>query len=141
MSNRQLWKAVIPFMEVGDDGTVLVADSTKQYGLNNVLVSQVGAQQQWGGAAAFNSNAYTITVLNLPSAYYDGMTVRFKAANANTGAATLNVASAAVPAGLGAKTLQAIAGTGLSADDIDANKVYEAVYSLADDKFLLVNSI
>jgi len=141
MSNRQLWKAVLPFMEVGDDGTAMVADSTKMYGVDNLLVSKVGAQQQWGGAATFSSNAYTVIVTNLPSAYYDGMLVTFKAANANTGAATLNVASAAVPAGLGAKTLQAIAGTALSANDIDANKVYAAVYSLADDKFLLVNSI
>jgi len=139
MSNRQLWKAVLPFMEVGDDGTTLVADSTKMYGVDNLLIGQQAAKQMKGSDAAFSSNAYTTTLPNPPSAYYDGMVVNFKVANNNTGAATLSVTNVTAATPNGAKSLQFIAGTGLSANAIVANKIYSAVYSAVDDKFILIS--
>lgn len=58
MSNRQLWKSVIPFMEVGEDGSALVADSSKQYGLDNKVLRELVGQQQYVTATTGTSTAY-----------------------------------------------------------------------------------
>lgn len=73
-------------------------------------------------ADAGSSDAYAITLSPAPTAYYAGMTVRFKANTLNTGAATLNInALGAIPI---AKSYNSPMETG----DILANQIVEVVY-------------
>lgn len=72
-----------------------------------------------------SANAYAITLAPVPTAYTKGTQYRFKAANANTGASTLNVN------GLGTKTIVKYAGgpnTALVANDIRAGQMIICVY-------------
>lgn len=78
------------------------------------------------------ADAYVIDLAKAPTAYTDGMTVLFKAGNANTGAATLNVNS------LGVKPLVRQDGTALRAGDINATEVVQASYN--GTHFRLVSS-
>ena len=78
------------------------------------------------------ADAYAIDLAKAPTAYTEGMTVLFKAANANTGASMLNVN------GLGVKPLVRQDGTALRAGDISATEVVQASYSGAH--FRLVSS-
>ncbi len=78
------------------------------------------------------ADAYVIDLAKAPTAYTDGMTVLFKASNANTGAATLNVNS------LGVKPLARQDGTALRAGDINAAEVVQASYN--GTHFRLVSS-
>jgi len=68
------------------------------------------------------ADAYVIELTYLPT-LSDGLAIRLKAANANTGASTLNVN------GLGAKSLKHADGTELSANDIAAGQVVTASYN------------
>jgi hypothetical protein len=73
-------------------------------------------------ADAGANDTYAITLSPAPAAYTTGMTVRFKANTANTGAATLNVNS------LGAKTIKRKASTDLNDNDIAAGQIVTVVY-------------
>ncbi len=78
------------------------------------------------------ANAYVISVS--PStlvAYADGLTLRFKAANANTGAATINVN------GLGLRSIVRPDGTSLTADDIYAGQICQISYNNTTGNFQL----
>jgi len=68
------------------------------------------------------ANAYVVTLDPVPTAYTAGMTIAFKAVNANTTTATLNVNS------LGVKTLMKKGGTGLFSGDIPAGMIVVAIY-------------
>jgi hypothetical protein len=68
------------------------------------------------------ANAYVVTLSPVPTAYTVGFPVYFKAANANTGASTLNVN------GLGAVTITKRGGTALAAGDIPVNASIHVVY-------------
>ncbi len=76
----------------------------------------------WGtdtGAA----NAYVVNVpYPVPVAYVAGMTIRFKAANANSGASTVNVN------GLGAVAIKRAGGAALASGDILSGQVLELTY-------------
>lgn len=69
------------------------------------------------------ADAYAISLSPAPSAYTAGMRVSFKAANANTGASTLDVNS------LGAKALKSYDGSALAESAISADDVVLAAYN------------
>jgi len=68
------------------------------------------------------ANAYAVTLAPTRTVYTAGMVVRFKAANANTGASTLNVNA------VGAINLKKPNGGALQANDILSGQLVEAVY-------------
>jgi hypothetical protein len=68
------------------------------------------------------ANAYAMTLAKAPLAYTTGMTIAFKAVNANTGASTINVNA------LGAKAIRIWDGSVLSANTILADQIVVAVY-------------
>ncbi len=69
-----------------------------------------------------SANAYAVTLSPVPTAYFAGMKVKFKAANANTGASTINVNS------LGVQTIKIHVTDALIAGDVPQNAVIELVY-------------
>lgn len=73
-------------------------------------------------ATVSGTDTYTSTLSPVPGSYTTGMTVRLNFANANTGAATINLNS------LGAKALKKQGGAALAAGDIAASTIYTAVY-------------
>jgi hypothetical protein len=89
-----------------------------QDGKHNQQKLDEGKYAADGGA----SDSYAITLSPAPTAYYAGMTVRFKANTANTGAATLNVN------GLGAKTIKKNHDQDLADGDIESGQIVEVVY-------------
>lgn len=94
----------------------------------SIAVGQTAAAQDiikgvaWYAADAGANDTYAITLPTAPSAYADGLTVRFKANTANTGPATLNVNS------LGAITIKRPDLSDLKTGDILANQIVEVVY-------------
>lgn len=90
--------------------------------------------QEFVYAAASGTDALTITLARAPAAYAQGQKFAFKAANTNTGAATLNVNS------LGAVAIYKISGgaiVAVAAGDLVQNGIYEVVYSTTGPYFLL----
>jgi hypothetical protein len=85
------------------------------------------------------ADAYVLNAVNSfrsPTAYVDGLEVRFRAGNANTGAATVNVA------GLGVKNIKKQDGTtDLSATDITIGQDTYLRYDLANDAMIIVESL
>jgi hypothetical protein len=91
--------------------------------------------QEWTYAAASGTDSITITLAKAPAAYAAGQKFSFKAANTNTGSATLNVNS------LGAKTIKKVAAGALAAlvaGDIVSGAIYEVTYDGTD--MILINS-
>lgn len=68
------------------------------------------------------TNTFAITLSPVPASYTAGMRVVLKAANANTGASTLNVNT------LGAKTIKKNYNSDLISGDVLANQIIEVVY-------------
>lgn len=68
------------------------------------------------------ADAYVITLSDAPTAYETGRLYAFKAANANTGASTINVNS------LGTKTIKKNTSSDLSAGDIAAGQIVFVAY-------------
>lgn len=79
------------------------------------------------------ADAYAIQLASTLTAYRDGLLVMFKAANANTGASTLNVN------GIGAKNLKRRNGDSLESGDIAVNDRIIAYYDATDDEFRSIN--
>ena len=76
------------------------------------------------------ANTYAVALTPALTSYTAGRMVRFKAANTNTGASTLNVDS------VGAKAIvQADGSTALSAGDITAGQIITVNYEGVDDEF------
>jgi hypothetical protein len=101
---------------------------------NNVLeigVSGATAKKNIYLTDSGAADAYVVTCSPAPIAYATGMEITFKATNANTTAATLNVNS------LGAKTIKRYGTTDLSAGDIAAGQVITVIYD--GTNFLLKN--
>jgi hypothetical protein len=83
--------------------------------------------QVWGGGANYGTDtgaadAYVVAVSSNIASYTAGLTVRFKAVNANTGASTVNVNS------LGVKSIKRNDGSALQAGDISAGQIVEIAY-------------
>lgn len=74
------------------------------------------------GVDAVGTDAYAITLVNVPTAYVAGIVYMFKAQVANSGPATLNVNA------LGAKTIKNRAGADLNDNDILAGQVVLCIY-------------
>lgn len=78
------------------------------------------------------ANAYVISIAPATLiAYTDGMTLLFKASNANTGASTINLNS------LGLRTIVRPDGTSLVADDIYAGQICQISYNATTSQFQL----
>lgn len=89
-----------------------------------------------GGAGNYSpdtglANAYVVTLGSAITAYTDGLTILFKAANANTGTATVGVNA------LGLRTITRSDGSALQAGDILAGQIVQASYSTTNGKFQL----
>ena len=97
-------------------------------------VANASARNQYGAAGQVqdgsflyaadsgSANAYVITLAPAVTAYAAGQTFRFRAANANTGASTINVNS------VGAKSIVKDVSTALAAGDINAGEVITIAY-------------
>jgi hypothetical protein len=83
-------------------------------------------------ADAGSTDAYAITLSPVPSAYYTGMVVNFKANTANTTTASLNVN------GLGAKTIKKNVDSDLVTGDILAGQFCTVIYD--GTNFQLINN-
>lgn len=101
----------------------------------NLYVTQTGLQRNTEvfAASSAGTDTYAITLSPVPAAYVQGMTLRFKADVANTGAATLNVN------GLGSVDLQTIQGNALTTNEIVANQIVEVVYNSTGPSFRIVS--
>lgn len=69
-----------------------------------------------------SANTYVVNILDVTTAYNAGLRIQFKAASANTGAATINVN------GQGAKTIVYDTGATLLANAIRAGMIVEVIY-------------
>lgn len=76
----------------------------------------------WCGTAGGTANTVTLTPSPALGAYVAGITIRFKASAANTGAMTVNVSA------LGVKNLKNADGTALALNSITSGMVVEATY-------------
>lgn len=95
--------------------------------------ANAGQYYQDSGAA----NAYVLArvgSLKALTSYIDGVTVLFKAGNANTGASTINVSS------LGAKALRDNTDAALVGGEIIANGYVIARYNASNDRFEILHS-
>lgn len=123
-------------------GGVSIAEGMAPGNVNNAIRAEMADARKWqldwsGVTTAGAGNAYTLTSNQGISAYADGMRFSFRADRANTGASTLNVD------GRGAKSIRRMDGSAavaLVSGDLIANGVYDVVYVLADDVFVVVNS-
>jgi hypothetical protein len=100
------------FVETGSGGGSVTASAIQNESYN--YASDTGA-----------ANAYAVALSPAATSYVAGLDVAFKAANANTGASTLNVNS------LGAKTVKKMYGgslVDLSSGDISAGQIIKAKY-------------
>jgi len=96
-----------------------------------------GADEDGAGALNYaadtgTANAYAIALTPALTTHIVGMPIMFKAANANTGAATINVN------GLGAVAIKQIDGTALPANAIRSGQVVETVYD--GTNYILISS-
>ena len=121
-------------------GGVNIAEGMQAGLVNNGMRAMMADSKKWqldwsGIVTAGTSNAYTITSNQGIAAYSDGLRFTFRADRNNTGAATLNVDTR------GAKALRKVTGGALAAvaaDDIVAEAVYDVVYDLSSDVFVIV---
>ena len=97
---------------------------------SQTITSQGAATYQDSGAA----DAYVLTAIGgfeQPVAYTDGMSVTFKAGNANTGASTVNVA------GIGVRDVVDSTGSALTGDELAADAYVSITFDLGNDRFEL----
>ena len=119
---------------------VSIAEGMQAGLVNNGMRAIMALVREWqldfsGVVTAGAGNAYTITSNQGIAAYADGLRFSFRADRSNTGAATLNVDSR------GAKALRKTASgalTALAANDIVAEAVYDVVYDISSDVFVIV---
>ena len=78
------------------------------------------------------ANGYAVTFTSLTTSYTAGLRIQFKAANANTGASTLNVN------GQGAKNILFPNGTAITTGTIIANAIVDVIYD--GTQFLLLST-
>lgn len=123
-------------LPTANEKSALVGNNTDiAVGTGNKYVTQTGLQDgaEVYAASSAGSDTYAITLSPVPTAYHNGMTLKFKADVANTGAATLNVNS------LGAVSLVTSVGTALATGDIVANQIVEVIYNSTGPVFEVVN--
>jgi len=81
-----------------------------------------GMQGSYYAADAEASDTYVITLSPIPTAYFTGMEINFKANTANTGAATINVNA------LGAKPIKKQHDKDLVTGDIESGQIVKLIY-------------
>lgn len=107
---------------------------------DNTQVSQAMARYASGGTFGVDSgaaNAYVVSAtgtFTLPDAYFDGMIVRFRAGNANTGGSTINAF------GIGVVDLVAQDGSALTAGTITTGEDTVARYDSGLGDFVVVEA-
>ena len=101
----------------------------------SILIHALAGPSYSDGGVA-NSFVLTATRAGFrqPTAYEDGMAVRFQAANTNTGACTINVA------GLGSISLTVAGGGALASSAITAGNFVIAEYNSANNRFEVVSN-
>jgi hypothetical protein len=122
---------------------VNIAEGMQPGLVNNAIRAAMALVREWqldysGVVTAGAGNAYTITSNQGIAAYSDGLRVAIRADRNNTGAATLNVDAR------GAKSLRKVENGALAAvvaDDIVAEAVYDVVYDLSSDVFVIVGAV
>jgi len=127
------------FNQIPDELENLITDTgqTPSSGDLNQL-SKAAAIYASGGAMFTDSgaaNTYVLSAIGVkkaPTAYFDGMTIFFRAGNRNTGSSTVNVAT------LGVKNLNREDGSNLSAGDILAGEYVAARYYNTGGYFVLL---
>lgn len=111
-----------------------VAIGTNELLLDPSISSNVDIYGQAIYAAdSVGTDAYAVTLPFAPVGYYAGLTLRFKAGTANTGAATLNVN------GLGAINLVTALSTALVTGAIVQNQIVEVIYNSTGPAFQVLN--
>ena len=88
---------------------------------------------KWGGIAGGTANAIILTTTPAITAYYAGLSIKFKT-GAAANASTVTVA----PDGLTAKAIKWSDDVVLAAGDLPANKIHEIVYDAVSDSFHLL---
>ena len=101
---------------------------------NDLYVTQTGLQiaAEVYAASITGNDTYVVTLSPVPTAYTEGMTIRFKPDTANTGACTINVNS------LGAKSIVKNVSDALPNNTLKANGIYTIIYD--GTNFQLVNT-
>lgn len=103
-------------------GTITEAGTTVTAARMNNIETGIG-ESRWYAATTNSGNDYSITLDPVPSAYYNGMTIRAKINADNTGAATINCNT------LGAKTIKKPNGLDVTTGNLKTNSVYTMVYN------------
>jgi len=124
MSAKTLFKNIMPFIEAGNTGEVLMWDDTKQYGMDNVPLGRGGSQQQvsteTAGVSTGTSTAYVVPTSPTRSANVKGDRVAFTPHVTNGSTPTLAVGGApALPI--------LVEGKDPSATDLVATKMYQGI--------------
>lgn len=86
------------------------------------------------GSDSGSANAYLVNSSAYPASLYAGLRLTFKAANASTGAATMNLNST------GAKAITYPGGSALAAAQIQANGIYQLEYDGTEWQILLTQT-
>lgn len=118
---------------IEDTGQTLSSGDLDQLGKGVATYAGAGDFYSESGAA----DAYVLTPIGTkqgPPSLVDGLTVRFRPGNANTGASTINVNA------LGVKDLEREDGTALSAGDLATTRDCWARYDAGTDDFFVLNS-
>ncbi len=113
-------------------GSLQVANGTKSQHAATLGQVQSGASSY--AVDTGTANAYVVNLAPVLSANTDGVKIRFRAANANTAASTLNVN------GIGAIALVGSAHVALAGGEIVAGSYCEAEYNSALAKYVLLES-
>jgi len=103
---------------------VLTTSSGTATSASNKIEDQLGFQKgsEIYAADSVGTDSYAVTLSPVPAAYVNGMTIRFKAGTANTGACSLNVNS------LGAITIKKKLNIDTTTGDILSGQIVEVVY-------------
>ena len=117
---------------VTDTGQILAGGDSFQLSKSAAVYTAAGSFYADTGAA----NAYTLSSigsLQAPTAYINGLEIRFVPANTNTGGSTVNVA------GLGVKDIKSQTGDALQGGQFRAGFAITLHFDTANDEFRLVN--
>lgn len=117
-ANATVTGDMVLVQDVSDSGS----NVPKKVSLGNLLPESVRQGTPLYASGTLSAGVYSVALSPVATAYTAGMTVRFKADNANAGAVDINVNA------IGAKNLLTRAGGELAANDILANQIVEAVY-------------
>jgi hypothetical protein len=110
------------------DGRMCVHNGSTVGGIPHATYADT-QNREWTYAAASGTDTITASMAKAPAAYAAGQGYTFKAANTNTGSATININS------LGAKTIKKVSGGSivtLVAGDIVAGGIYQVNYDGTD---------